>query len=196
MIDTTHIADSLQHGAKAAADSLHGAADTLHAAGAAAAHGGGHGGGKAFTELLHHLQDSHELELPFLHIRLPQFPPVHILGITIDFSITKHVAFLWIAALLQEEDATNVFVSTGTALTIGPDVVVKISGADMDFVVLGSLATKLTLKVQAQGQPPKREAAGDAKAPDGTFHKAGTGGAGLLQRWIGAETGTTGPGYI
>jgi F-type H+-transporting ATPase subunit a len=83
MTDTTHIGQPLQHGAGAAADSLHAG-----------------GGGKAFTELLHHLQDSRELELPFLHIPLPQFPPVHLFGVTIDFSITKHVVFLWVAALL------------------------------------------------------------------------------------------------
>jgi F-type H+-transporting ATPase subunit a len=52
-----------------------------------------------FTELLHHTQDSRQLDLPFAHIALPQFPPVHVAGVTIDLSITKHVVFLWIAAL-------------------------------------------------------------------------------------------------
>jgi F-type H+-transporting ATPase subunit a len=88
-----------------AEDTLHtahsAAADTLHAA---AQHGGGHGGeagGNMFTELLHHVQDSRELALPFIgHVRLPAFPPVHIAGLAIDFSITKHVVFLWVAALL------------------------------------------------------------------------------------------------
>lgn len=49
-----------------------------------------------FTELLHHIHDGNEIELPFLgHVHLPQF---ELFGI--DLSITKHVVFLWIAALL------------------------------------------------------------------------------------------------
>jgi F-type H+-transporting ATPase subunit a len=48
--------------------------------------------------LLHHTQDSRQLDLPFVHISLPQFPPVHVAGMTIDLSITKHVVFLWVAA--------------------------------------------------------------------------------------------------
>jgi F-type H+-transporting ATPase subunit a len=76
-------------------------ADTLHVVGQ---HGGNHGGeagGNMFTELLHHVQDSHELGLPFIgYVHLPAFTPVHIAGLSIDFSITKHVVFLWVAALL------------------------------------------------------------------------------------------------
>lgn len=71
---------------------------------AGAAHGASesaHGGENVFVELLHHLKDSNELELPFLgHVHLPQFPPVEIAGISIDLSITKHVVFLWVAALV------------------------------------------------------------------------------------------------
>lgn len=95
-------------------DQVHGAADTLaaHASGAAdtlagaaahgaAAHGGGHGGENLFSGLLHHIYDAKELEFPpFGHVELPHFAPVEILGITIDFSITKHVVFLWFAAVL------------------------------------------------------------------------------------------------
>jgi F-type H+-transporting ATPase subunit a len=78
---------------------VHAAADTLHQA-------AGHGetaehGENLFTGLLHHVYDSRELELPFLgHIELPQFAPVHLGGLTIDFSITKHVVFLWLAAVV------------------------------------------------------------------------------------------------
>jgi F-type H+-transporting ATPase subunit a len=65
------------------------------------AHGGGQGEGNLFVELLHHVQDSRQLDLPvFGHINLPHFNPVTLAGITVDFSITKHVVFLWIAALL------------------------------------------------------------------------------------------------
>ena len=49
-----------------------------------------------FTELLHHTQDSQELELPFLgHIHLP-----HIELFGIDMSITKHVVFLILSAIV------------------------------------------------------------------------------------------------
>jgi F-type H+-transporting ATPase subunit a len=88
MGDTTHVA-------QAAADSLHGGA---HAA-AAGAHGA-HGDGNMFAELLHHLNDAPKLETPFGYVPLPQFPPVEIAGMTIDLSITKHVVFLWTAAVL------------------------------------------------------------------------------------------------
>jgi F-type H+-transporting ATPase subunit a len=58
-------------------------------------------GSSMFTELFEHAHDSHELELPFIgHIHLPHFQPVHLAGMTIDFSITKHVVFLWVAGLL------------------------------------------------------------------------------------------------
>jgi len=50
--------------------------------------------------ILHHLADSHEWETPFGVLHLPQFAPVHIGPLTVDFSITKHVLFMMIAALL------------------------------------------------------------------------------------------------
>lgn len=67
-------------------------ADTLHHA--------AHGGDNVFAALLHHVQDSHELELPFLRIELPHLPSFTLAGITFDMSITKHVVFLWIAAVV------------------------------------------------------------------------------------------------
>ena len=91
-------------GSEATADTVHAVADTLHAvaghgaAGHAAA--AGEHGGNLFTTLLHHTQDAHELELPFLHIALPHLPPFTVAGITFDMSITKHVVFLWLAALV------------------------------------------------------------------------------------------------
>lgn len=81
MADTTHAA-------RASADTLHAAAQ------------GEHGEGNVFAELLHHLADSPELETPFGHIPLPQFPPVHVGGMTLDLSVTKHVVFLWLAAAI------------------------------------------------------------------------------------------------
>ncbi len=50
--------------------------------------------------IVHHLKDSHEWNLFGHHLQLPTFPPVHILGVTIDFSITLHVVMLWTAALI------------------------------------------------------------------------------------------------
>jgi F-type H+-transporting ATPase subunit a len=49
-----------------------------------------------FTKLLHHIYDGPEIELPFFgHVHLPH---VHLFGI--DLSITKHVVFLWLAAII------------------------------------------------------------------------------------------------
>jgi F-type H+-transporting ATPase subunit a len=50
--------------------------------------------------ILHHLADSNTWETPFGVVHLPQFAPVHIGPLTVDFSITKHVLFMMIAAVL------------------------------------------------------------------------------------------------
>lgn len=50
--------------------------------------------------ILHHLADSPEWETPFGVVHLPQFAPVHLGPITLDLSITKHVLFMMIAAVL------------------------------------------------------------------------------------------------
>jgi len=74
-------------------------AESLHTAAQSGEHG--ETGGNLFTGLLHHVYDSNELDLPFIgKIDLPHFAPVHIGNLTIDFSITKHVVFLWVAALV------------------------------------------------------------------------------------------------
>lgn len=60
-------------------------------------------GGGAFditSMILHHLADSKELELPFGVIHLPQFPPIHLGPVTLDLSLTKHVVFMMLAAVL------------------------------------------------------------------------------------------------
>lgn len=57
-------------------------------------------GSEIFRELLHHVQDSHEFEIPGTRIELPHLAPIHIGGVSIDLSITKHVVFLWIAAAI------------------------------------------------------------------------------------------------
>ncbi|HEX7051801.1 MAG TPA: F0F1 ATP synthase subunit A [Longimicrobiales bacterium] len=50
--------------------------------------------------MMHHLADSHEIELPWGVWHLPRFEPVHLGPLTIDFSPTKHVVFLFVAAIL------------------------------------------------------------------------------------------------
>ena len=51
--------------------------------------------------ILHHLADSHDLELPFVGVvHLPQFEPLHLGPLTVDLSITKHVVFMLLAAVL------------------------------------------------------------------------------------------------
>jgi len=51
--------------------------------------------------MMHHLVDAHEIELPFVGaVHLPQWEPVHLGPVTIDFSPTKHVIFLAVAAFL------------------------------------------------------------------------------------------------
>jgi len=48
-----------------------------------------------------HTADARGLELPFVgHVALPQWAPVHVGGMTIDLSPTKHVVFLLVAAFL------------------------------------------------------------------------------------------------
>lgn len=53
------------------------------------------------STILRELADAHEIELPFgKTLHLPQFDPVHLGPLSLDFSITKHVVFLGLAALL------------------------------------------------------------------------------------------------
>jgi F-type H+-transporting ATPase subunit a len=73
-------------------------ADASHAAAAA------EGGPDLQGMLMHHLLDGKEIELqilgrgPVLH--LPTWEPVHFAGLTIDFSPTKHIVFMFLAAIL------------------------------------------------------------------------------------------------
>lgn len=50
--------------------------------------------------IMHHMVNSRQLDLPGKTITLPQWPPVHLGPLTIDFSLTKHVVFLLLAAVL------------------------------------------------------------------------------------------------
>ena len=56
--------------------------------------------------ILEHLSNAHHLELPYWKppytraLELPRFPPVHVGGLTLDFSISKHLVFMLFAALI------------------------------------------------------------------------------------------------
>lgn len=79
-------ADQIEHQSTVVADTLAKTAES-------------HDSGNLFTHLLEHVQDSRELEIPFGHIELPHFATVNFYGLEIDFSITKHLVFLWFAAI-------------------------------------------------------------------------------------------------
>jgi F-type H+-transporting ATPase subunit a len=59
-------------------------------------------------DILGHIQDHEYLDVPFLNahhlidgkLPLPQFPPFHLWGVTVDLSITRHVVMMWLAGLL------------------------------------------------------------------------------------------------
>lgn len=89
IFESSLVADTLQHVAHTVADTI------------AAAHASGeHGEEFNFMHLLGHMKNSNSVELPFIHLALPQFAPVHIGGFTLDLSITKHVFFLLLGGIL------------------------------------------------------------------------------------------------
>ena len=52
-------------------------------------------------DIVHHLGNAHELELPFVGIvHLPQWEPIHLGGLSIDLSPTKHFVFMLLAAII------------------------------------------------------------------------------------------------
>lgn len=58
------------------------------------------------VNILEHLGNSHRIELPYWKppysypLELPRFAPVHLGGLTLDFSITKHLVFMILAATI------------------------------------------------------------------------------------------------
>jgi F-type H+-transporting ATPase subunit a len=91
MVDPQVMVDTLKHAALSAGDTL-----PTQAAHAAAEHGEKF----EFGHLLAHMQNSRTLEFPGGHVDLPQFPPIHFKGVTLDLSISKHVFFLLLSALI------------------------------------------------------------------------------------------------
>jgi F-type H+-transporting ATPase subunit a len=51
-------------------------------------------------DIMHHLGDSHELETPFGVLHLPQWEPIHLGGLAIDLSPTKHLVYMLLAATI------------------------------------------------------------------------------------------------
>ncbi len=89
IFESSLVADTLQHTAHTVVDTI----AAVHAS-------GGHGEGFNFMHLLEHMKNSNSVELPFIHLALPQFAPVRIGGFTLDLSITKHVFFLLVGGIL------------------------------------------------------------------------------------------------
>jgi F-type H+-transporting ATPase subunit a len=52
------------------------------------------------VDIIHHIGDSHELETPFGRFELPRWSPIHIGGLTIDLSPTKHLVYMLLAAVI------------------------------------------------------------------------------------------------
>jgi len=49
----------------------------------------------------HHIGNAHELEIPFVGaVELPRFAPIHLGGLTLDLSPTKHFVFMLLSAVL------------------------------------------------------------------------------------------------
>src|SRR5262245_33869867 len=64
-------------------------------------------------DIVHHIGNSHSIELPFLgEVELPRFPPIHIGGLTLDLSPTKHLVYMLLAATI----VTLVFVLSARAI--------------------------------------------------------------------------------
>ena len=86
----------------AAADAVQAADAGAHADGAAHGAEAGHGSGEfdIGETMMHHLTDAREWEAPWGVVHLPQFDPIHLGPLTIDFSITKHILFMLFAAAL------------------------------------------------------------------------------------------------
>jgi F-type H+-transporting ATPase subunit a len=60
-----------------------------------------HQANQAEIDIVHHIGNAHEVEIPFVGaVELPKFPPVHIGNLVIDLSPTKHLVFMVLAALL------------------------------------------------------------------------------------------------
>ncbi|MGH2567919.1 MAG: F0F1 ATP synthase subunit A [Bacteroidota bacterium] len=100
-IDTPVLADTLQSVTTPHGQSAHAASDTVPAAASHVAGATEHGDKFDFGHLLGHMRDSREIEIPFGHFEFPlHLPTVEFAGITFDFTVTKHVFFLLLSAIV------------------------------------------------------------------------------------------------
>jgi F-type H+-transporting ATPase subunit a len=52
-------------------------------------------------DIVHHIGNAHEVELPFVGVlELPRWTPLHVGGVEVDLSPTKHLVFMVLAAVL------------------------------------------------------------------------------------------------
>jgi len=86
----------LQEAGEHGAEAVEGVAETAQHGAEQAAGGVPDIGGM----LMHHLADAREIELPWGTWVLPHWEPIHLGGLTIDFSPTKHVVFMALAAVI------------------------------------------------------------------------------------------------
>jgi F-type H+-transporting ATPase subunit a len=59
-----------------------------------------HGGAANQIDIEHHIGNAHEIETPLGVVHLPQWEPIHVGGLAIDLSPTKHLVFMLAAATL------------------------------------------------------------------------------------------------
>jgi len=58
-------------------------------------------GSSSQIDIVHHIANSHSLELPFVgEVPLPRFAPIHFGGVELDLSPTKHLMFMLLAAFI------------------------------------------------------------------------------------------------
>ena len=105
--------------------------------------------------IIEHVSDSHVLEMqPFGVIHLPQYPPIHIGGIAIDFSLTKHIVMIWFAALLllifvraavrsYRKDSSGKYSLVPSGLANALEVIVVFVRDDIVLGAIGEKGTKL-----------------------------------------------------
>ncbi len=60
-----------------------------------------HEAGENQIDIVHHIANSHEIDLPIAGtVALPHFPPIHVGGLTIDLSPSKHLVYMLLAAII------------------------------------------------------------------------------------------------
>lgn len=85
------------------------AAEVPHEAAAPAQAGASHNQ----IDIVHHIANSHSLEVPLVgEVALPRFAPIHLGGLTLDLSPTKHLVYMLLSAVI----VTLVFLLSARAI--------------------------------------------------------------------------------